>query len=107
MQNIARDPEVTIVIPALNEELHITEFVTWCRESLDREGIRGEALTVDSSTVCTAERALAFRARMLNAPKRGLGRANIDACRLKTTAALRAPIESMLLDARFGRLVAA
>lgn len=73
------DPELSIVIPALNEELNIAEFIAWCKEGLDRAGIRGEILIVDSSTDRTSERALAGGARVLETPKRGLGRAYIDA----------------------------
>lgn len=73
------DPEVSIVIPALNEELTISEFVAWCKEGLSKACVRGEILIIDSSTDATAERALAGGARVLKAPKRGLGRAYIDA----------------------------
>ena len=73
------DPEVSIVIPALNEEKNIAEFVVWCKEGLDHANIRGEILIVDSSTDLTAELALAGGARVLKTPKRGLGRAYIDA----------------------------
>ncbi len=73
------DPEVSIVIPALNEELTIADFVAWCHEGLARAGVRGEILIVDSSTDRTREIALAHGARVLQAPRRGLGRAYIDA----------------------------
>ncbi len=73
------DPEVSIVIPALNEELTITEFVAWCQEGLAKAQVRGEILIVDSSADSTAEKALAGGARVLVTPKRGLGRAYIDA----------------------------
>ena len=73
------DPEVSIVIPALNEEVTISEFVEWCKEGLAKAGVRGEILIVDSSTDGTAERAVAGGARVLKVPKRGLGRAYIDA----------------------------
>ena len=73
------DPELSIVIPALNEELTIGRFVDWCREGLRQAGIRGEVIIVDSSSDKTAEIALARGARVLKAPKRGLGRAYIDA----------------------------
>ena len=33
-------PELSIVVPALDEELTIGDFVDWCREGLDRAGIR-------------------------------------------------------------------
>jgi glycosyltransferase involved in cell wall biosynthesis len=73
------DPEVSIVIPAVNEELCIADFVAWCHEGLQRAGARGEILIVDSSTDRTPELALAGGARVLRTPKRGLGRAYIDA----------------------------
>jgi glycosyltransferase involved in cell wall biosynthesis len=72
------DPEVSIVIPALNEALTIGDFIDWCKEGLARAKVAGEILIVDSSTDRTAEIALSKGARVLKAPKRGLGRAYID-----------------------------
>ena len=72
-------PEISIVVPALNEQLTIAEFISWCKEGLKAAGARGEILIVDSSTDKTAEIALANGARVLKTPKRGLGRAYIDA----------------------------
>jgi glycosyltransferase involved in cell wall biosynthesis len=77
--NDVAEPELSIVIPALNEELTIGQFVDWCQEGLRRANVRGEVLIIDSSTDATAEVALAQGARVLKAPKRGLGRAYIDA----------------------------
>jgi glycosyltransferase involved in cell wall biosynthesis len=73
------DPELSIVVPALNEELTIAEFVRWCHEGMRRAGVVGEILIVDSSQDRTAELALASGARVLKTPKRGLGRAYMDA----------------------------
>ena len=73
------DPEVTIVIPAVNEELTIADLVSWCKEGLLNAGARGEVLIVDSSTDSTAQIALDAGARVLKTPRRGLGRAYIDA----------------------------
>ena len=73
------DPELSIVIPALNEELTITEFVRWCLEGLATAGVRGEILIVDSSGDATAALARDAGARVLRVPKRGLGRAYMDA----------------------------
>ena len=73
------DPELSIVIPALNESLTIELFVDWCHEGLRRANIRGEILIIDSSTDATADIALSKGARVLKSPKRGLGRAYIDA----------------------------
>ncbi len=72
-------PEVTILIPSVNEELTMGDFITWCHEGLADAGVVGEILIVDSSTDQTAEIALAGGARVLKTPKRGLGRAYIDA----------------------------
>jgi glycosyltransferase involved in cell wall biosynthesis len=73
------NPEVSIVIPALNEELTVAEFVDWCRQGLEQAGVAGEVLIVDSSSDRTSEIALEHGARVLQTPKRGLGRAYIDA----------------------------
>ena len=73
------DPELSIVIPALNEELTMEDFVAWCKQGLASAGIRGEILIVDSSTDATSTIALEGGARVLTTPKRGLGRAYIDA----------------------------
>ncbi len=71
--------ELSIVIPSLNEEVTIGEFVAWCREGLAKAGVTGQILIVDSSTDRTPELALAGGAEVLRVPKRGLGRAYIDA----------------------------
>jgi glycosyltransferase involved in cell wall biosynthesis len=73
------NPEVSIVIPALNEESVIAEFVEWCKEGLAKAGVAGEILIIDSSTDATADIAHSNGARVLQTPKRGLGRAYIDA----------------------------
>jgi len=77
-QDVA-DPEFSIVIPSLNEELTMADFVTWCLEGLEKAGVRGEILIIDSGKDRAAEIALAHGARVLKTPKRGLGRAYIDA----------------------------
>jgi len=75
----AGDPEVTILIPTLNEELTIGRFVDWCHEGIAAAGIRAEILIVDSSSDCTGEIALARGRRVLKIRPRGLGRSYIDA----------------------------
>jgi len=74
-----QSPELSIVIPALNEQLTIAEFVRWCQAGLHEAGIVGEILIIDSSTDETPRLALEAGARVLRAPKRGLGRAYKDA----------------------------
>jgi len=71
-------PLVSIVIPCLNEEICIGEFVDWCQQGLRVAGVAGEILIVDSSTDHSPEIAAAHGARVLRVPKRGLGRAYID-----------------------------
>jgi glycosyltransferase involved in cell wall biosynthesis len=73
------DPVLSIVIPALDEALTIQDFVAWCHEGLREAGVPGEILIVDSSADDTPRLALAAGARVLRTPKRGLGRAYMDA----------------------------
>jgi hypothetical protein len=73
------DPLLSIVVPALNERITIAAFVEWCQAGLARAGVSGEILIIDSSTDETPDIALAHGARVLRTPKRGLGRAYIDA----------------------------
>jgi glycosyltransferase involved in cell wall biosynthesis len=76
--NDVANPELSIVIPALNEELTIGDFIDWCLEGLAKANVVGEILIVDSSTDQTGIIALSRGARVLKTPKRGLGRAYID-----------------------------
>ena len=46
--------ELSIVIPAMNEEVTVGEFIEWCKEGLKRAGVAGQILIVDSSTDNTA-----------------------------------------------------
>lgn len=70
---------VSIVIPSLNEELTVGEFVEWCKQGLKDAGVDGEILIMDSSSDRTAEIAELHGARVIKVPKRGLGQAYIDA----------------------------
>ena len=71
--------DLSIVVPALNEAVTVGEFVDWCQEGLKRAGVTGQILIVDSSTDETPQIALSHGAEVLRTPKRGLGRAYIDA----------------------------
>ena len=71
--------DVSIVVPSLNEEITVGEFVDWCKQGLETAGVRGQILIVDSSTDKTPEIVLAHGGEVLRTPKRGLGRAYIDA----------------------------
>jgi glycosyltransferase involved in cell wall biosynthesis len=71
--------ELSIVVPALNEEITVGEFVDWCKDGLERAGVEGQVLIIDSSTDDTARIALDHGGEVLRTPRRGLGRAYIDA----------------------------
>jgi glycosyltransferase involved in cell wall biosynthesis len=71
-------PLLSIVIPTLNEELTIGEFIDWCWEGIQKAGVTGQILIIDSSTDNTAQIAKSKGAEVVCVPKRGLGRAYID-----------------------------
>lgn len=77
--NDVADPVVTILVPTLNEERTVAQFMDWCIEGVAKSGLAVEILIADSSTDKTPEIALAKGARVVRMPKRGLGRAYIDA----------------------------
>lgn len=77
--NDVAEPELSVVIPAMNERFTIGDTIEWCKEGFKKAGIAGEVLIVDSSTDDTPEIALGHGARVLKTPRRGLGRAYIDA----------------------------
>jgi glycosyltransferase involved in cell wall biosynthesis len=81
VKDTAREPpvEVSIVVPCLNEELTVGEFVDWCTEGLASAGVSGEVLIVDSSEDRSPLIAAAHGARVISVPRRGLGRAYIEA----------------------------
>jgi glycosyltransferase involved in cell wall biosynthesis len=78
-ENDVADPELSIVIPAADEEVTVGDFVEWCKQGLEEAGIVGEIMIVSSSRDRTDEIALEHGARVLKTPRRGLGRAYIDA----------------------------
>jgi hypothetical protein len=65
--------DVSIVVPSLNEEITVGEFVDWCKAGLESAGVLGQILIVDSSTDATPE----IVRRMVGSPshRSGLGRA--------------------------------
>jgi hypothetical protein len=74
-----RPIEVSIVVPCLNEELTIGEFVDWCSEGLAAANVIGEVVIVDSSSDRSPSIAAEHGARVVSVPRRGLGQAYIDA----------------------------
>lgn len=77
--NDTADPELSIVIPAMNEEAVMGLFIEWCHEGIRKADVRAEILIVDSSTDRSPIIALEGGARVLKTPKRGLGQAYRDA----------------------------
>src|SRR5512133_3628321 len=73
------DVELSIVIPAMNEEITVGEFMEWCKEGIQRAGVSGQILIVDSSTDNTPAIVLEHGGEVLRTPKRGVGRAYLDA----------------------------
>lgn len=57
----------------MNEEITIEAFLDWCQEGIDSSGVAAEIILVDSSSDGTPEKAAAKGARVVKAPRRGLG----------------------------------
>lgn len=74
----ADQPVLSIVVPALNEEKTIATFLDWCKQGIRDCGVAGEILIVDSSSDATPAICRAAGVRVLEVPKRGLGRAYVD-----------------------------
>ena len=67
--NATRDNiELSIVVPALNEEITVGEFIEWCQEGLVRAGVVGQVLIIDSSTDDTAKIVLEHGGEVLRGP---------------------------------------
>src|SRR5438874_1495509 len=72
------DVELSIVIPAMNEEITVGEFMEWCKEGIERGGVTAQILIVDSSTDNTPKIVLEHGGEVLRVPKRGVGSAYMD-----------------------------
>jgi glycosyltransferase involved in cell wall biosynthesis len=69
-------PEVSVVIPCLNEAVNIEECVRRSRAALDDAGIVGEVIVADNASEDgSAELATAAGARVVHEPRRGYGSA--------------------------------
>jgi Glycosyl transferase family 2 len=70
------EPEITVVIPCLNEEEAVGKVVDQALEGIRRSGRTGEVVVVDNgSTDRSAEVAAAHGARVVTEPRRGYGSA--------------------------------
>jgi glycosyltransferase involved in cell wall biosynthesis len=70
--------DLSIVIPAMNEEITVGEFMEWCKEGIERAGVSAQILIVDSSTDNTPKIVLEHGGEVLRVPKRGVGSAYLD-----------------------------
>lgn len=69
-------PDVSVIIPCLNEEDTIREVVERSKEACEEAGINHEAIVVDNgSTDRTAEEAKAGGAEVVHEPRKGYGNA--------------------------------
>jgi glycosyltransferase involved in cell wall biosynthesis len=69
-------PDVSVVIPCLNEEGNIEHCVRLALEVMSREGINGEVVVADNASEDrSAELATAAGARVVHEPRRGYGSA--------------------------------
>ncbi len=71
-------PELSIVIPAANEQKTIREFIDWCKKGIQEAQVSAEIIIVSSSSDNTGKIARECGARVIETPRRGLGRAYID-----------------------------
>jgi glycosyltransferase involved in cell wall biosynthesis len=70
------EPDVSVVIPCLNEERNIEHCVRLALEVMSREGINGEVVVADNASEDrSAELAAGAGARVVHEPRRGYGSA--------------------------------
>jgi hypothetical protein len=77
--NDIAEPELSIIIPTLNDEATIGDVVESCKAGFAEAGVAGEVLIVDRSADQTADVALSHGARVLKTAQCGSGRAYHDA----------------------------
>src|SRR3990170_989146 len=69
-------PQISVVVPCLNEEEAVGRVVDQAREGIERSGRSGEVIVVDNaSTDRSAEVAAAHGATVVSEQERGYGRA--------------------------------
>src|SRR5881628_1580269 len=68
-------PEISVVIPCLDEEAAVGMVVEQAWEGIERSGRSGEVIVVDNgSTDRSAELAASYGATVVSEPRRGYGR---------------------------------
>ena len=76
IQNSPEAPELTILMPCLNEEANLPDAIRSARKFLTDNQVLGEILIVDNgSTDRSAEIARSLDARVISVPERGYGNA--------------------------------
>ena len=70
-----RNIDISIVVPTKNEQITVTEFVSWCFEGFSRANMLGEVILADSSTDNTDQIAKSLGAKVIKVKEHGLGRA--------------------------------
>jgi glycosyltransferase involved in cell wall biosynthesis len=74
--SLARDVEISVVIPCLNEERAIGQVVAWAWQGIERSGRAGEVIVVDNGSVDdSAQIAREAGARVVHEPREGYGSA--------------------------------
>ena len=73
--------EVSVILPALDEEHTIGACITKIRKVFEENKIHGEIIVADSSTDRTAEIARSLGARVIHPEKKGYGNAYLAAFR--------------------------
>lgn len=68
-------PDVSVLVPTMNEEVTVAAFIDMCYEGFQRAGVRGEVVLVDSSSDRTALIARERGATVIECSERGIGRA--------------------------------
>ena len=68
-------PDVSVLVPTMNEEVTVGDFIDMCVEGFRRAGVNGEIVLVDSSTDRTALIAREHGAIVIDCTEKGIGRA--------------------------------
>ena len=69
-------PELSVVMPCLNEQDSIVTCVEWALQGIAKTGLSGEVVVCDNgSTDASVERAVAAGARVVHQPLKGYGSA--------------------------------
>lgn len=67
--------DITILVPTLNEELTIEDFIFACKSGLKKLGVKGQIIIADSSSDKTPIKAKIHGVEVVNVTNKGLGNA--------------------------------